>query len=61
MSKELLKNMIDLIPEEDIDTIYKVVVKFIPEDKPEDDEIEAIRAAKNDSEELTDHNNINWD
>jgi hypothetical protein len=61
MSKELLKNMIDLIPEEDIDTIYKVVVKFIPEDKPEDDEIEAITAAKKDSEELTDHNNINWD
>ena len=28
MSKEMVKNLIDLIPESDIDTIYKVIVKF---------------------------------
>lgn len=60
MSKDLLKNIIDLIPDEDIDTIYKVVVKFIPEDKPTPDEIKAIEEAKEDSRELIDHNNIDW-
>mgnify|MGYP003370421508 FL=1 len=60
MSKDLLKNIIDLIPDEDIDTIYKVVVKFIPEDKPTPDEIKAIEEAKEDSGELIDHNNIDW-
>ncbi|MFR7629563.1 MAG: hypothetical protein ACLUZ6_02420 [Lachnospira eligens] len=60
MSKDLLKNIIDLIPDEDIDTIYKVVVKFIPEDKPTPDEIKAIEEAKEDGGELIDHNNIDW-
>lgn len=60
MSKDLLKNIIDLIPDEDIDTIYKVVLKFIPEDKPTQDEIKAIEEAKEDSGELIDHNNIDW-
>ena len=60
MSKDLLKNIIDLIPDEDIDTIYKVVVKFIPEDKPTQDEIKAIEEAKEDSGELIDHKNIDW-
>ena len=60
MSKDLLNNIIDLIPDEDIDTIYKVVVKFIPEDKPTPDEIKAIEEAKEDSGELIDHNNIDW-
>lgn len=61
MSKEILKNMIELIPDEDIETIYKVVVKFIPEDKPEQDELEAIASARADMNELTPHDEINWD
>ena len=32
MSKEALKNIIDLVPDEDIETLYRVVIKFIPED-----------------------------
>ncbi len=61
MSKEALKNIIDLIPDEDIETIYKVVVKFIPEDKPESDELEAIREAKADMNPTVPHDAINWD
>lgn len=60
MSKEALKNIIDLVPDEDIETIYKVIVKFIPEDQPEADELEALRAAKADNSELTPHNAIDW-
>ena len=31
-----------MIDEKDIDTIYKVILKFIPEVSPDPDEIEAI-------------------
>lgn len=42
MSKEVLKNLIDLIDEKNIDEIYQLLIKFIPEDQPFPDEIEAI-------------------
>ena len=61
MSKETLKNLIELIPEEDIETIYKVVVKFIPEVKPEPDEIAEIKEAKADKSPTVLHDAINWD
>lgn len=61
MSKEALKNIIDLVPDEDIETIYKVVLKFIPEAKPEPDELEAIIEAKADISGTISHDSINWD
>lgn len=63
MSKEIIKGLIDLIDDRDIDTIFKVLVKFIPEEVPMPDEIEAIeRANKSISEYGTvPHEAINWD
>lgn len=61
MSKEVIKGLIDLIPEEDIDTIYKVIIKFIPEVKPEEDEILAILEAKADSSPTVSHEDIDWE
>ena len=63
MSKEMVKGLIELVPEEDIETIDRVIVKFIPEDKPLPDEIEAIeRANKSIAENGTiPHDAINWD
>lgn len=63
MSKEMLKGLIELVPDEDIETIYNVVVRFIPEDAPLPDEIEAIaRANKSIAENGTvSHDVINWD
>ena len=63
MSKEKLKGMIELVPDEDIEMIYKVIVKFIPEDAPLPDEIEAIeRANKSIAENGTvPHEAIKWD
>ena len=52
MSKEALKNIIDLVPDEDIETLYRVVIKFIPEDKPEPDELEVIAEARADHDDL---------
>lgn len=61
MSKDAVKNLVDMIPEEDIDTIYKVLLRFIPEDEPLPDEIDAIREAKADTSETIPHSAINWD
>jgi len=63
MSREALKNLIELVPEQDIETLFRVIVKFVPGDIAEQDEIEAILAAKRDIEEdgTVSHNDINWD
>lgn len=62
MSKETLKNLIELVPDEDIDTIYKVIIKFIPAVKPEPDEIAALIAGRADREKngTVPHDAINW-
>lgn len=63
MSKEMLMGLIELVPEEDIETLYNVIVKFIPEEAPLPDEIEAIeRANKSIAKNGTvPHDAINWD
>ncbi len=63
MSKETLKNLIELVPENDIDVLYQVIIKFIPEVEPEPDEIAAIMEGRKDREEngTIPHEAINWD
>lgn len=63
MSKEMLKNLIELVPEEDVEILYKVIIKFIPETVPEPDEIEAIREGRKDRAKngTIPHEAINWD
>lgn len=63
MSKETLKNLIELVPENDIDVLYRVIVKFIPEEKPEPDEIEALLEGSKDRAEngTIPHEAIDWD
>lgn len=63
MSKETLKNLIELVPDEDIETLYKVVIKFIPEDKPLDDEVKALEMANKSIEEngTFSHESVDWD
>lgn len=62
MSKEALRNLIELIPDEDIETLYKVVVKFIPEVEPEPDEVQALLNGRKDRLEngTISHEAINW-
>lgn len=45
MSKEMLKGLIDLIDDSDTETIFNVLVRFVPEEAPLPDEIEAIKRA----------------
>ncbi len=63
MSKEMLKNLIDLIDENDAETIYKVLIRFIPEDAPRPDEIEAIKRANASiaAHGTVSYDEINWD
>ena len=63
MTKEMLKGLIELVSEEDIETLYNVVVKFIPENVPLPDEIEAIeRADKSIATNGTvPHDAVDWD
>ena len=61
MSREGIKDLVDMIPDKDIDTIYKVLTRFIPEDTPLPDELKAIREAKADTSPTIPHNAINWD
>lgn len=61
MSREAIKNLVDMIQEDDIETIYRVLIRFIPEDEPLPDEIEAIREAREDTGPTISHDAINWD
>ena len=59
MSRETIKYLADLIPEKDIETIYKVMIRFIPEETPLQDEIEAMKEAEKDNVTVS-HNEIDW-
>ena len=61
MSRETIKYLIDLIPEKDIETIYKVLVRFVPEDEPTEDELQALAEAKADKSPTIPQEAINWD
>ena len=60
MSKEAVKNLVDMIPDKDIDTIYKVLIRFIPEVEPFEDEVEAIKEYQQGKDAGVDFNSINW-
>lgn len=55
MSKEVLKDLID--------KIYQILIKFVPEDQPLSDEIEAISKGKKELEngEVKKLEDIQWD
>lgn len=63
MSKDAVINLVKLIPEEDIDIIYNVLLRFVPEDKPLPDEVEAIARANKSLEEngTVAFDDIDWD
>ena len=62
MSRETIKTLIDLVPEEDVEILYEVITKFIPESLPEPDEIEAIEEGRKDMLEngAVADEDVNW-
>ena len=63
MSKEMLKNLIDIIAEDNIDTIFKVLIRFVPKDGPIPDKIKVIEATNKSirGNGTIPHQAINWD
>lgn len=61
MSRETIKYLVDMIPEKDIETIYRVLIRFVPEAEPTTDEIQSIAEAKADKSPTISHNAIDWD
>ncbi len=63
MSKDALKELIDVIDEQDIETIFQILIRFVPEEKPLSDEIEAINDANKSIEQFgtVPHSCVNWD
>lgn len=46
MSRDALHSLIDIVDEKEIDTVYRILLKFVEEDAAAPDEVEAIRQAR---------------
>lgn len=62
MSKAELHDLIELIPENETEFIYHILLKFIPSDLPSTDEITAIAEAKKSIEDegVVPFDEIDW-
>ncbi len=63
MSKAMLHSLIDQLSDSDTETIYRVLLKFIPETDPLPDEIESYNIAMKEIEngETMRLEDIDWD
>ena len=60
-TREMICSLInDRVPNDELELLYKLVLKFIPADTPEPDEFKAIEETK-DETELISHNDIDCD
>lgn len=52
-----------MIPDDDFEVLYRVLVKFVPEVPPESDEMQALEDGRRDRAEngTIPHETINWD
>lgn len=60
MGRDILHNLIDIVDEKEIETVYKILLKFVEEDAATADEVEAISQARQDikSGELYSHEEV---
>lgn len=60
MNREILHSLVDIVDEREIETVYRILLKFIEEDVAAPDEIEAIRQARKEIEkgELFSHEEV---
>ena len=60
MSRGALKDLIDVVDERELDTIYRVLIRFVEESPILPDEIEAVAAARRDREngEIYSHDEV---
>jgi len=62
-TRQQLHTLVDMVEEMGLETLYNVMVRFIPDDEPLPDEIIAHKAASENYNrgEYISHKDINWD
>lgn len=50
MSREMLHNLVEIVDEKEIETVCRILLKFVEEDTAAPDEVEAIREARQEIE-----------
>jgi len=62
-SRQQLHDIIEVVDSKELNVLYRVLIKFIPEDEPTADEIEAINIGRKEimRGETVSHNDIDWD
>ncbi len=62
MSRETLHSLVEIVDEKEIDTVCRILLKFVEEDAALPDEVEAIREARQEIErgELYSHEEV-WE
>ncbi len=62
-TRQTLHSLVDLVDNNEIDIIYRILMKFVPEDEATPDEIEAMKVAEIElaNGETVRHEDINWD
>lgn len=62
-TKQTLHNLIDMIDTSEINVLYHLLMKFVPEDSPLPDELEAISKAEKEMRngQFYRHEEIDWD
>lgn len=48
MSRDTLHNLVEIVDEREIETVYRILLKFIAEDAAAPDEVKAIQSARQD-------------
>jgi len=61
-TRQQLRDIIDVVDSNELDVLYHVLIKFIPEITPMPGEIEAIRLGRNEIRqgETVSHDEIDW-
>lgn len=62
VNRQQLHDLVDVVDTAELEVIYHVLVKFVPEDVPTPDEIEAIEAGRDSLRrgEGVRHEDIDW-
>lgn len=63
IQRKHLHNLVDIIDTSELETLYHVLMKFIPYDLPTNDEIEAIKVGNMaiQNGDFVNFKDINWD
>ena len=61
-TRQQLRDIIDVVDSKEINILYQVLIKFIPETEPMPDEIEAIRLGREEIRrgDIVNHDEIDW-